>query len=124
MNLFLTEDGVVKLGYYGLITQAECYGIKGMNCDGVRSFVSEVFRGEYGMKSDVWSFGTVLLEMMGITPYGRHKTSYLSTVEREYTLPFKERHIESEEWIDILKKCFADYRRGIVNQLLNVSVIG
>ena len=28
MNLFLTEDGVLKLGYYGLITQAECYSIK------------------------------------------------------------------------------------------------
>ena len=27
MNLFLTEDGVLKLGYYGLTTQAECYSL-------------------------------------------------------------------------------------------------
>ncbi|KAM7455485.1 hypothetical protein BLSTO_03759 [Blastocystis sp. subtype 1] len=52
VNLFLTEDGVLKLGYYGLFTQAECYDIKGTNCDGIRSFAPEVFRGEYGMKSD------------------------------------------------------------------------
>ncbi|KAM7455862.1 hypothetical protein BLSTO_03386 [Blastocystis sp. subtype 1] len=52
VNLFLTEDGVVKLGYYGLTTQAECYSIKGMNCEGIRSFAYEVFEGEYEMKSD------------------------------------------------------------------------
>ena len=46
MNLFLTEDGVLKLGYYGLTTQAECYSIKEMDCDGIRSFAPEVFRGE------------------------------------------------------------------------------
>ena len=45
MNLFLTEDGVLKLGYYGLITQAECYSIKKKNCDGIRSFAPVVFKG-------------------------------------------------------------------------------
>ena len=45
VNLFLTEDGVLKMGYYGLFTQAECYDIKGTNCDGIRSFAPEVFRG-------------------------------------------------------------------------------
>ena len=73
MNLFLTEDGVLKLGYYGLTTQAECYSIKNWKCDGVRSFAPEVFRGEYEMKSDVWSFGIVILEMMGIRPYYWYK---------------------------------------------------
>ena len=61
MNLFLTEDGVLKLGYYGLTTQAECYSIKETNCDGVRSFAPEVFKGEYGMESDVWSLGIALI---------------------------------------------------------------
>ena len=46
MNLFLTKEGVLKLGYYGLITQAECYSIKGTNCEGVRSFGPEVFKGK------------------------------------------------------------------------------
>ena len=47
MNLFLTEDGVLKLGYYGLITQAECYSIKRKDCKGIRSFAPEVFRNAY-----------------------------------------------------------------------------
>ena len=69
MNLFLTEDGVLKLGYYGLTTQAECYSIKKMDCDGIRSFAPEVFRGEYEMKSDVWSFGACLFELARVEPY-------------------------------------------------------
>ena len=69
VNLFLTEDGVLKLGAYGLTTQAECYSIKKKKCDGVRSFAPEVFKGEYEMKSDVWSLGTALLELMCIRPY-------------------------------------------------------
>ena len=68
VNLFLTEDGVLKLGYYGLTTQAECYSTKETNCEGLRSFAPEVFRGEYGMKSDVWSLGIVMLELLGIRP--------------------------------------------------------
>ena len=79
MNLFLTKNGMLKMGYYGLTTQAECYGIKGMNCNGIRSFAPEVFRGKYGMKSDVWSFGIVLLEMMGMTPYYGYETDELPT---------------------------------------------
>ena len=51
MNLYLTEDGVLKLGYYGLTTQVECYSIK--DCDGVRSFAPEVFGGEYEAKCDL-----------------------------------------------------------------------
>ena len=125
MNLFLTEDGVLKLGYYGLTTQAECYGIKGMNCNGIRSFAPEVFRGKYGMKSDVWSFGIVLLEMMGMTPYYGYETDELPTKNGYLRLPFDKNAIESEELLDFLKKCFLKIEeRWSVNELLNVSVMG
>ena len=124
MNLFLTEDGVLKLGYYGLTTQAECYGIKGMNCNGIRSFAPEVFRGKYGMKSDVWSFGIVLLEMMGLTPYYGYETDELPTKNGYLRLPFDKNAIESEELLDFLKKCFLmKEERWSVNELLNVSVV-
>ena len=125
MNLFLTEDGVLKLGYYGLTTQAECYSIKGTNCDGIRSFAPEVFRGKYGMKSDVWSFGIVLLEMMGLTPYYGYETDELPTKNGYLRLPFDKNAIESEELLDFLKKCFMKKEeRWSVNELLNVSVMG
>ena len=124
MNLFLTEDGVVKLGYYGLTTQAECYSIKGTNCEGVRSFASEVFKGEYKRKSDVWSFGIALIELMGLTPYCRYKYNRLPTMNDDFESPFKADTIKSSELADFLKKCFLKKEeRCSVNELLNVSVL-
>ena len=124
MNLFLTEDGVLKLGYYGLTTQAECYSIKEMNCDGVRSFALEVLEGEYEMKSDVWSLGIALIEMMGMRPYDGYGGLLMRMEISDCRLPFKEEDIESEELIDFLKKCFLmKEERWSVNELLNVSVV-
>ena len=124
MNLFLTEDGVLKLGYYGLTTQVECYSIRKTDCDGVHSFAPEVFEGEYGMKSDVWSFGTALLELMGIRPYYWRDNDDLPTKNGDLRLPFDEDDIESEELLDFLKKCFLKKEeRWSVNELLNVSLL-
>ena len=126
MNLFLTEDGVLKLGYYGLTTQAECYSIKETDCDGVRSFAPEVFEGEYEMKSDVWSLGIALIEMMGMTPYYWCDNGHLPTMDDDFRLPFHDEDIESANLTDYLKKCFEERvsERSSVNELLNVSVMG
>ena len=62
VNLFLTEDGMLKLGYYGLMTQAECYSIKKMDCDVFRGFAPVVLKDMYKMKSDVWSLGLLCLK--------------------------------------------------------------
>ena len=126
MNLFLTEDGVVKLGYYGLTTQAECYSIKETDCDGVRSFAPEVYRGDYGMYSDVWSFGIALIEMMGMTPYSEYENYQVLTLNRAFVLPFDKHDIGSEELSDFLENCFIVKvpKRWSVSELLNVSVMG
>ena len=137
MNLFLTEDGVLKLGYYGLFTQAECYDIKGTNCDGIRSFAPEVFKGEYEMKSDVWSFGIALLEMLGITPFVKYGANCLPIMEGAFSFPVHSRVHDSEELTDFVDECFIDlmHERGdtvVLNQeirwsvkrLLNVGVMG
>ena len=125
MNLFLTEDGVLKLGYYGLTTQAECYSIRKKNCDGVRSFAPEVFRGEYEMKSDVWSFGIALIEMMGIRPYYWRDDDHLPTMNGSFELPFLKDTIKSSELADFLKKCFEERASGrwSVIELMTVSVL-
>ena len=125
VNLFLTEDGMLKLGYYGLMTQAECYSIKKMDCDGFRGFAPVVLKDMYKMKSDVWSLGIALLEMMGVTPYIGYKTYDLPTRRRYHMLPFDEHDIESPGLVSFLKKCFVEIDKGwIVEQLMNVSGMG
>ena len=125
VNLFLTEEGVLKLGYYGLTTQAECYSIKKKDCEGVRSFALEVFRGEYEMKSDVWSLGIALIELMGIRPYFGYKNNSLPTMHGRFQLPFKRDTIKSSELVDFLQRCIQKKDdRWSVNELLNVSVMG
>ena len=125
MNLFLTEDGVLKLGYYGLTTQAECYSTKETDCEGVRSFAPEVFEGEYEMKSDVWSFGIVLVELMGITPRFESEDDCLSSTNVQYKLQIEGNGIQSAQLAHFLKKCFRNvFFRWNVNKLMNVSVMG
>ena len=126
VNLFLTEDGVLKLGYYGLTTQAECYSIKRKNCDGIRSFAPDVFEVEYEMKSDLWSLGIALIELMGMTPYHEYENNDLPTMNDDFELPFKRDTIKSSELADFLKKCFEERvsERWSVNELMDVSVMG
>ena len=125
MNLFLTKDGVLKLGYYGLTTQAECYSIRKTDCEGVRSFGPEVFKGKYEMKSDVWSLGIALIEMMGMTPYDGCGKNDLPTVRRISDLPFDIGVIRSSDLIYFLQNCFEMKKseRRSVKELMNVSVM-
>ena len=125
MNLFLTEDGVLKMGYYGLTTQSEYYSIKKTDCDGFRSFAPEVYRGDYGMYSDVWSFGIALIEMMDMTPYSEYENYQVLTLNRVFVLPFDKHDIGSEELSDFLENCFIVKvpKRWSVSELLNVSVM-
>ena len=124
VNLFLTEDGVLKLGYYGLITQAECYSSKKKDCYGIRSFAPEVFEGGYEMKSDVWSLGIALIEMMGITPYIAYENDDLPTKEGYCFIPFDMDVIGSAILTNFLTKYFLKDDRWSVNELLNVSGMG
>ena len=124
MNLFLTEDGVLKLGYYGLASQSECFSIKNWDCDGVRSFAPEVLKRVFKLKSDVWSFGISLIEMMGIRPYYEYETNHLPAVYNRNALPFHNREINSVDLIVFLHKFFKMdvYERWSVSELMNVSV--
>lgn len=78
----------------------------------------------YGIQSDVWSLGIVLIEMMGITPYAGDDFDYIPTLS-DVKLPFDQRDIKSEELVDFLKKGFQRVnKRWSVNELMNVSGMG
>ena len=124
VNLFLTEDGVLKLGYYGLTTQSECYSLKIVHCNMFLRFAPEVFEGEYEIKSDVWSLGTALIELMGITPYFLYKYNRLPRKNNALWSLLKTDDIQSSQLVRFLKKCFVESERSSVNELLNVSVMG
>ena len=123
MNLFLTEGGVLKLGYYGLTTQRELYYNKESDWIGVRTFAPEAKRGKYEMKSAVWSLGMALIEMMGIIPYAE----WDDTIHKENgsaKLPFNSLTIKSDELLSFLLGCFqwVNERRS-VKELMDVSVL-
>ena len=125
MNLFLTEEGVLKLGYYGLTTQAECFSIKKKDCEGVRSFALEVFRGEYEMKSDVWFLGTTLMELMEISPYVESENGCLPTNDDVLIHSVNVEDIQSAQLAHFLKKCFRrEYKRWNVSKLMTVNGMG
>ena len=122
MNLFLTERGVLKLGYYGLTTQAEFYSIKREDCEEARWFAPEVGKGEYEMKSDVWSLGIVLVIMTGTTPYVGYTVEILSRGKGRYVLVFDERDNVPEEVVDFLQRCIQMKEdRSSVKELMDVS---
>ena len=114
---------MLKLGCFGLVTEADYYSVRMMKHRGIHYFAPEVLYGEYSMKSDVWSFGILLIEMMGITPY---YWVDLKSVRNEIgysELPFDKCDIESKELLDFLMKCFVKDvdERWSVNELMNVS---
>ena len=123
MNLFLTEDGVLKLGYYGLTTQSECYKGERTDIDLVRVFAPEVRARRYEMKSDVWSLGMALIEVMGIIPYSEWDQG-IDIVNGSVRLPFNSLTIKSDELVSFLLGCFqwVNERRS-VKELMNVSVL-
>ena len=124
VNLFLSEDGVLKLGYYGLTTQAECYSIRKTGYEGIPSFAPEVFNGDHEMKSDVWSLGTTLMELMGITPYVESENGCLPTNDDVLIHSVNVEVIQSAQLAHFLKECLRrEYKRWSVMELMTVRVL-
>ena len=114
---------MLKLGSFGVATQVDFYSMRIWESDMCRSFVPEVLNGEYGMKSDVWSFGIMLLKMLRIAPYNGYCLASIPQAIRDGELPFYNWNIESKELLDFLKKCFVKdvNERWSVNELMTVS---
>ena len=122
-NLFLSEPGVVKLGYYGLLSE-ECYSRDKMRVEGIGYYAPEVFEDGYGVKSDVWSLGVLLFKAMtGVFPYSGHCEEVIpkATDPLDILAGFG---IHSRELLDFLQKCLVKdvNERSSVSELMDVSV--
>ena len=121
-NLFLSEPGVVKLGYYGLLSE-ECYSKEKMKVERVGYCAPEVFEGGYGMKSDVWSLGVLLFEAMtGVFPYSDHCEEAIPQATDPFDI-LADFGIHSRELLDFLEKCLVKdvNERSSVSELMDVS---
>ena len=79
----------------------------------------ECWYGAFDRKSDVWSLGYMLMDMMGITPSMMCFPNTIDDLIRNCTNLFEGYESEREECIDFLKKCVDE--GWSVNELMQVS---
>ena len=121
-NLFLSKPGVVKLGYYGLLSE-ECYSKEKMRVEETGYCAPEVFEGKCDMKSDVWSLGVLLFKALtGVFPYSDHCEEAIPQVTDPFDI-LADFGIHSTELFDFLQKCLVMNvnERSSVSELMDVS---
>jgi NIMA (never in mitosis gene a)-related kinase len=67
-NIFLTENGMIKLGDFGIAKCLECTWQKAMTIVGTPYYLSpEIVNNKpYSFKSDIWSLGVLLYEISAL----------------------------------------------------------
>ena len=126
-NLFISESGVIKLGDFGLAVQLEhSCSKRNTMCDALLYMAPEVFKDGAGLKSDVWSLGMSIIEMVG----GRNPYVGMTTKEfKNKLLNKRPPSFSSSGWsddlVDFVKRCLVKdvNERASVEALLKVSVV-
>ena len=122
-NLLLTNEGAVKLAYFGLTTQAECYSKKKTDCKGMHYFAPEVIAGKYDMKSDLWSLGIALMECVSRKKSNVNSKENTALPDQESNSdPFIQNDNFSDEYNDFIRKCLMKdgNERWSASQLMKV----
>ena len=124
--MFLSEAGVVKLGDFGLAIQLEHSLSKRATTCGTSMYMApEVYKENGVLKSDVWSLGMSVIEMVE----GRHPfVGYNSYQVMKRVCDGNPPSLSSSGWssdlIDFVNACLMKdvEKRSSVNELLTVVV--
>lgn len=96
-NIFVTADAsVLKLGDFGVAKVLERTGQMARTCVGTPGYLSPEICGrrQYNNKSDIWSLGCVLYQLMTLRPpfTGRNMNQLLSAIVRGHFPPMPARY--------------------------------
>ena len=126
-NVFLMKSGGVKLGDFGIAKKCQNTLDKAKTMVGTPYYLSpEILEGKpYDNKSDIWSLGILLYEMMTLKmPFNANSLPMLSVkiLRGNYTPPPA---IYTADLRDIVSRCLqiVPSRRPSINEILNLPII-
>ena len=125
-NLFISEQGLIKLGDFGLAAQLEHSCSKRQTVCGTLWYMGpEVYEREGSLKSDVWSLGISIIEMAeGKNPFAGSASLQVMKAVCNGEPP----SLTSPEWssdlVAFVSQCLVKDvdKRWSVNELMRVSV--
>ena len=122
----MSEEGVVKLGCFGI---SEAYYVRDVDentmCNSSMYMAPEVFEDSAVLKSDVWSLGMSVIEMIeGKNPYAGMTYAEFKEVVLNNPPPSLTSSGWSNALVDFVKKCLVKdvNERWSADELLEVSV--
>lgn len=123
--MFISEDGVVKQGDFGLAAQLEhTLSVRATTCGTPVYAAPEVFDSTGVLKSDIWSLGMSVIEMAE----GKHPFSGLSPFQvMNRVANTSPPTLSSSDWsdsmIDFVSKCLVKdvEKRASAEELMKVS---
>ena len=121
-SLFLCDEGVVKLGGFGVMSLLY-HSFPTWNIPYYRS--PDVVELTKELKNDVWSLGMTMLEIVeGVNPLIEEVLRAIDCVRKRFKPRFSEGKW-SEESKDFVEKCLVSdmERRASVSELMEVSVV-
>jgi len=123
-NIFINKNtGEVKIGDLGLSIILKDTEYAEQFCGTIEYCSPEVYQKKYGVKSDIYSFGMSMIEMItGEKPYSECKGQILAVCNKvkNKILPICLNKIKNEKVIEFIKKCLKpEEERPSADELLN-----
>ena len=126
-NIFLTKTGLVKLGDFGIAKNLNCTWQKAKTMIGTPYYLSpEIVNNKpYSFKSDIWSLGVLLYEMMALKmPFDANSLPMLTLkiIKGNYAPPPQKFTPDLRNLVSMLLNVDPD-KRPSIDQILKLPII-